>query len=439
MHKPYPRYRDSGVEWLGDVSEHWEVKRLKQSIAGAINGVWGDEPDGENDIPCIRVADFDRRKFRVNFNEPTQRAITPSQRTGRELRAGDLLLEKSGGGEKQMVGCVVLYDHGEPAISSNFIARISTAPGESPEFWTYVHAALYAAKLNYRAIKQTTGIQNLDSDVYFDTEVGFPPLVEQEAIADFLDRETARIDAIIEKKRRMTALLEERWLEGVRRVVTDGVYFRNPLRVESSECPAGRRLTKLPWAFSFGSGTTPQSGDETLYDGGVPWVLTGDLKDHDLSRTSRTVTEKALRVMSVLKVHPAGSLVIAMYGATIGKLAVLRIPATVNQACAVLTPTRRDSADYLFYWLLAHRTELIDMGQGAGQPNVSQDTLRAIRLALPAPEQQVTAVEALRRLHATVQSATRTLHEQIGLFEERRQALVTAAVTGELVFGGVAA
>ena len=145
----YEAYRDSGVEWLGEVPGHWEVKRLKWSRAAAVNGVWGDEPDGENDIPCIRVTDFDRRRFRVNFFEPTLRAITPSQRAGRELRTGDLLLEKSDGGDKQMVGCLVLYDHDEPAVNSNFIARISTAEGASPGFWTYVHAAFYAGKAKY--------------------------------------------------------------------------------------------------------------------------------------------------------------------------------------------------------------------------------------------------------------------------------------------------
>ena len=54
-HDPYPCYRDSGVEWLGEVPEHWEVARLKWSTSGTVNGVWGDEPDGENDIACVRV------------------------------------------------------------------------------------------------------------------------------------------------------------------------------------------------------------------------------------------------------------------------------------------------------------------------------------------------------------------------------------------------
>ena len=219
----YAAYSDSGVKWIGYVPEHWEVKRLKWSKTGTINGVWGDEPDGENDIPCIRVGDFDRRKFRVNFDEPTQRAVTPTQRVGRELRTGDLLLEKSGGGDKQMVGCVVLYDHDEPAVSSNFIARISVAPAESPPYWTYVHAALYSGKLNYLAIKQTTGIQNLDQDVYFDTLAGFPPLVEQEAVAAFLDRETERIDALIDKKRLLIERLQEYRTALITRTVTRGL------------------------------------------------------------------------------------------------------------------------------------------------------------------------------------------------------------------------
>ena len=193
---PSPRLKPSGVEWLGEVPEHWEVARLKWSAVGTVNGVWGEEADGENDIACVRVADFDRRSFRVDFSDPTMRAVGASQRSGRELRPGDLLLEKSGGGEKQMVGCVVLYDHDEPAVSSNFVARILLADGADSGFWTYMHAALYSGKLNYPAIKQTTGIQNLDSNAYFNTPTPFPPLEEQRAIAAFLDRETQRVDSL---------------------------------------------------------------------------------------------------------------------------------------------------------------------------------------------------------------------------------------------------
>lgn len=193
---PSPRMKPSGVRWMGHVPEHWNIARLKWSYRNQAAGVWGDEPDGENDIACVRVADFDRRNLRVNFGDPTVRAISVSQRRGRELRPGDLLLEKSGGGDKQPVGAVVLFDHVEPAVSSNFISRIRLAPEQHPGFWKYVHAALYSGKLNYPAIKQTTGIQNLDSSAYFDTLVALPPKFEQVAIAKYLDRETVTINKL---------------------------------------------------------------------------------------------------------------------------------------------------------------------------------------------------------------------------------------------------
>jgi len=96
--KPYPAYKDSGVPWLGPVPEHWEVRRLRDSIAGCINGIWGDEANGVYDLVCIRVADFDYAKFGVSLRDATMRSIVPSKRIGRMLSPGDLLLEKSGGG-----------------------------------------------------------------------------------------------------------------------------------------------------------------------------------------------------------------------------------------------------------------------------------------------------------------------------------------------------
>ena len=227
---PSVAMKDSGVEWLGEVPSHWEVTRLKWSASRTVNGVWGDEPDGENDIPCVRVADFDRRGFRVHFVEPTLRAITPSQRAGRELRRGDLLLEKSGGGEKQMVGCVVLFDHDAAAVSSNFVARVSLDGGASPGFWTYLHAALYSGKLNYPAIKQTTGIQNLDSNAYFDTPAVFPPPVEQTAIAAFLDREATRIDGLSSRVGTAIERLQEYRAALITAAVTGNIDVRESTR-----------------------------------------------------------------------------------------------------------------------------------------------------------------------------------------------------------------
>ena len=205
----YSEYKDSGVEWLGEVPAHWAVERLKLSTEFCQNGIWGNDAQGdENDVICIRVADFDRNRMRVSLNNPTYRNVTTVEFKSRMVTQGDLLLEKSGGGEKQPVGFVALYEDEAPAICANFIARIRLAAGMNPSFWRYVHAAGYSIGLNVSSIKQTSGIQNLDQHSYLNERVAFPPVVEQACIAAFPDHETAHIDALIDEQKRRIELLK---------------------------------------------------------------------------------------------------------------------------------------------------------------------------------------------------------------------------------------
>ena len=206
---PQPKLKPTSIDWLGEVPEHWEVDRIKWSTEGTTNGIWGDEPDGANDLICIRVADFDRERFLVVDKPRTLRAVDKAQRKRRLLHKGDLLIEKSGGGEKQLVGCVVLFDLEFEAVCSNFVARMPISRGHVPRFWSYVHAALYAGRLNYPAVKQTTGIQNLDSAAYLEVRVCYPPREEQHTIANFLDCETEKTFTLVAKIETAIARLQE--------------------------------------------------------------------------------------------------------------------------------------------------------------------------------------------------------------------------------------
>ena len=136
-HSAYPKYKPSGVEWLGEIPEHWGLDRLKWTIVNCTNGIWGSDPEGtSDDIVCVRVADFNRVTFRVNAGCPTLRALAAQERFGRILSKGDLLLEKSGGGELQPVGAVVIYDQDTPAVCSNFVARMAARDTCDPRFLT---------------------------------------------------------------------------------------------------------------------------------------------------------------------------------------------------------------------------------------------------------------------------------------------------------------
>ena len=220
---PNAEMKYSGVEWIGEIPSHWEVKRLATSVRDCINGVWGNEPDGVQDIVCVRVADFDRIKFRVSLKGSTIRSVPMKKRVGRVLEHGDLLLEKSGGGELQPVGVVILFNREFNAVCSNFIARIPVVSWCNSEFLTYLHAYLYTIRLNTRSIKQTTGIQNLDAYSYLNEHVAFPPLSEQDCLSQYLDKKTSQIDSLSEKLQRKIELLKEYRQSLISNVVTGKV------------------------------------------------------------------------------------------------------------------------------------------------------------------------------------------------------------------------
>lgn len=207
---PNAEMKDSGVEWLGEIPAHWEIDRLKWSINSCQNGIWGEDPDGGcDDIRCIRVADFDRANLTIADGDVTFRKVTTRERHLRELRYGDLILEKSGGGEKNPVGFVVLFDKLESAVTSNFLARMSLSHDMVSKYWLYVHASMYRSRLTQRSIKQTSGIQNLDQESYFNERCCYPPVDEQHHIVEHLDSHCAKLDALIAKSKKMIGVLRE--------------------------------------------------------------------------------------------------------------------------------------------------------------------------------------------------------------------------------------
>lgn len=194
---PRVRLKPTGVEWLGNVPEHWDIQRIKSCLTSVVAGVWGDDPmpdRSEDHIVCVRVADFDMECLAVSDKHLTVRSVPSSARMRRLLAPGDLLLEKSGGGESEPVGRVVAFNLDCPALSSNFISRVR--PNEQlvqSRFLLYVLTLLQSTRRNVLSIKQTTGIQNLDQGDYFNNVTPIPPVDEQNYIVDGLERPLASL------------------------------------------------------------------------------------------------------------------------------------------------------------------------------------------------------------------------------------------------------
>ena len=187
---------------------------------------------------------------------------------------------------------------------------------------------------------------------------------------------------------------------------------------------------KLTWIFGvIGSGTTPTTSNADYYDGDIPWLITGDLNDGIINVTSKTVTDLALAEFSALKLFPENSLVMAMYGATIGKLGLTKIKTTTNQACCVMANPINADLLYLFFWLLGNRKEIINLSQGGGQPNISQSIIRSLRLYCPPIEEQTMIAKFLDKKTSEIDSLIADKEKLIKLLEEQRLAIITEAVT----------
>jgi len=154
------------------------------------------------------------------------------------------------------------------------------------------------------------------------------------------------------------------------------------------EIPAHWEVKKISHLFAIGSGTTPPTDYSEYYGGGIPWITMAELRESVVTSTERSVTKKALSTFSTLNLYPRGSIAVAMYGATIGRLGILGTVATVNQACCVFSKPEGIDVWFWFYWLQFRRPYLISLGYGGGQPNLGQELLKSIRVPIPSLHEQ---------------------------------------------------
>lgn len=195
---PAAPMKDSGIEWIGAIPDSWKVLSLKRLFSARRGGAWGeDAANNEDDRICLRVADFNYDELCIKEGDKTIRNYNPQTIKNLCLSSNDLLIEKSGGGEKTPVGRCVLPTGYEGCLYANFIDKLTIKTDYYSKYITYLMCVAYLNGINTPHIKQTTGIQNLDVDGYLSENVVIPSLYEQKQIADYLDEKCAKIDEII--------------------------------------------------------------------------------------------------------------------------------------------------------------------------------------------------------------------------------------------------
>ncbi len=227
------KMKDSGIEWIGVIPDGWSIHRLKSCVLERDSGAWGSDASGnDGDMICLRIADFDYGRYRFkDVENPVRRNYDKATIERLVLKKNDLLVEKSGGGDKTPVGRMVMFDKDYPALYANFMDRLRCRNFVIPKWFLYLWNTFYSNGYVWSYIKQTTGLQNYDlTGMLTGEKVALPSLKEQQQIADFLDAKCASIDDVIAKtnvsieeyKKLKQALISD--------AVTKGVRGKRPMR-----------------------------------------------------------------------------------------------------------------------------------------------------------------------------------------------------------------
>ncbi|GAA6254648.1 restriction endonuclease subunit S [Bacteroides sp. f07] len=240
------------------------------------------------------------------------------------------------------------------------------------------------------------------------------------------------------------SVLLERIKEEKERLIKEGKIKRNK-KTGSSDTYHYRQLECVPfeipnswvWATlgdigTWQAGGTPSRSNKTYYGGSIPWLKTGDLNDGLITDIPESITEEAVANSSA-KINPAGSVLIAMYGATIGKLGILTFPATTNQACCACIEYHAVIQSYLFYFLLSQRTTFISKGGGGAQPNISKEIIVNTTIPLPPLDEQQRIVTEIQRCFALINQIEQGKVDLQTTIKQVKNRTLDLAIHGKLV------
>ena len=329
------------------------------------------------------------------------------------LSDGDILFARTGAtvGKSYLVQGLT-----EEAIYASYLIRVQTCDVVLPQYVKfYFESGYYWEQIEQESVG--VGQPNVNGTILGNLHIPIPPIHEQSRIVSELSKWMGLIDVLEEGKNDLQNVIkqaksrildlaihgklvpqdpsDEPALELLKRINPKAKLTCDNGQYE--KVPDGWCLTTLGCIGRWQSGATPSRLNKDYYGGNIPWLKTGDLNDGLIYDISENITQKALEETSV-KLNPAGSVLMAMYGATIGKIGILTCPATTNQACCACFDYKCVEQMYLFYFLLSHREQFVMLGGGGAQPNISKEKIVGTSIPLPPLAEQKRIVEKLNEI-----------------------------------------
>ncbi|MBU1330261.1 MAG: restriction endonuclease subunit S [Gammaproteobacteria bacterium] len=412
----YPQYKNSGIETLGEIPNHWDVTRLPYVVfdnnAGEVidKNFWGS--GSELLYTCAKqplLSDY--KDFPVR------------KRTGEN----DLLLTRNG------TPYVHLPIRG--SIYSNVVQRVSLIPSMDRNF---MRAALDVATRDL--VGYGVSIASFNYEMWTALRIPLPVCEEQTQIARFLDHETARIDALIDEQQRLIELLKEKRQALISHAVTKGLDPTVPMKDSGvewlGEVPAHWDVRKLKNLVSVRGGSTPSKEVERYWEGDIPWVSPKDMKSERISNSIDHVSASAIEDGG-LNMVKSGAILIVVRGMILihsVPVAITDVEVTINQDMKAMTPGAELSGDYLSLLLQGVRDAVFQYidSSAHGTRKLEWERFELIDLPIPSHEEQVSIVSFIEKQKRAIDNLVEQAASAITLMKERRSALISAAVTGKI-------
>lgn len=423
-------------EYIGTLPGNWSLERLNNvaELYGRIGwqGLTSDEYQDEG--PWL-VTGTDFQQGRVNWDS----CVHISNKRWEEayqikLHPGDLLITKDG-----TVGKLAIVEDmpGKASLNSGVMRIVPLTADEYSAKYLYYCLQTDVFTEWFKDINAgASTIQHLFQKDFKHFIFPKPPLAEQHAIAEKLDKKCQHVDKSISTLETQISTLERYRTSVVHEAVTRGLDPSAPTKPSGvdwiGELPKKWGVKRIKYLFHTASGSTPDSSDWTLYDGDINWVQSGDLYGvSSIEKTARTVTAKALMESSALKVFESPFVIMAMYGASVGNVAVCNIDACTNQACCVMLPHEGMDSRFLYYVLVDSQTPLKQKALGGTQPNISQVIIKNHKVPLPPSAEQKAIADYLDARTAAIDAVLDTKRKQLDVLKRRRQSLIYEYVTGK--------